>query len=345
MNGPRPDLLTDLLRDVSRSFYLTLRVLPEPVRAQIGLAYLLARATDTIADSDLVPVADRLALLRLLRDRILGGHDEPLDFTGLAEGQALPAERALLERIEEAIEVLAGFSCFDRCCVREVITTITSGQELDLVRFQDADSTRIVALETQEELDDYTYRVAGCVGGFWTRLCRAHLFPDTALDLARYVDDAVRFGKGLQLVNILRDLPGDLRKGRCYLPADGLARHGLQPEDLLDPAREPRLRPLYREHLATASAHLEAGWRYTCTTPVSQSRARLACALPLLIGAETVSLLGAGNNVLDPTRRIKVPRPRVRWIMVRSVALVPFRRRWEAMFRTPIGPIAAPPPR
>ncbi len=344
MNGPRPDLLTDLLRDVSRSFYLTLRVLPGAVRAQIGLAYLLARATDTIADSELLPVADRLTLLRLLRDRILGCYDEPLDFSALARGQALPAERSLLLRIEEAIEVLAGLSCFDRCCIREVLATITSGQELDLVRFQGADDDHIIALARQEELDDYTYRVAGCVGGFWTRLCRSHLFPDTPLDLARYVDDAVCFGKGLQLVNILRDLPADLRKGRCYLPADGLDRLGLTPRNLLDPSVEPRFRPLYREHLATASAHLNAGWRYTCTTPASQSRARLACALPLLIGAETLGLLGTGN-VLDPSRRIKVPRPRVRWILVRSVALVPFRRQWESMFRTPIGPIAAPPPR
>lgn len=345
MSGPRPDLLTDLLRDVSRSFYLTLRVLPAPVRTQIGLAYLLARATDTIADSELLPVRDRLALLQLLRDRILGCFDQPLDFTDLAQGQSLPAERALLLRIEEAIEVLAGLSCFDRCCIREVITTITSGQELDLVRFQGADAENIVALQNAEALDDYTFRVAGCVGGFWTRLCRSHLFPNTPINLALYLEDAVRFGKGLQLVNILRDLPGDLRKGRCYLPLDGLARLGLHPRDLLDPAAEPRLRPLYHEHLATAASHLEAGWRYTCTTPAAQSRVRLACALPLQIGAETLGLLQSGN-ALDPAHRIKVPRPRVRWILVRSVALLPFRRPWESLYRcrTPIGPLAGSKP-
>jgi len=69
-----PVLLTTLLRDVSRSFYLTLRVLPSRVRAPIGLAYLLARATDTLADASSVPVAARRAALESLRDRIL---DEP----------------------------------------------------------------------------------------------------------------------------------------------------------------------------------------------------------------------------------------------------------------------------
>jgi len=44
----------DLLKATSRSFYLTLRVLPAAVRSQIGLAYLLARTTDTIADTELV---------------------------------------------------------------------------------------------------------------------------------------------------------------------------------------------------------------------------------------------------------------------------------------------------
>ena len=61
-------------------------------------------------------------------------------------------------------------------------------------------------------MDDYTYRVAGCVGEFWTRLCRAHLFPRAVVDDAMLLRDGIRFGKGLQLVNILRDIPADLRR-------------------------------------------------------------------------------------------------------------------------------------
>ena len=64
--------LDALLRATSRSFYLTLRVLPRAIRPQIGLAYLLARATDTIADTKIVPVERRLEALRALRARILG---------------------------------------------------------------------------------------------------------------------------------------------------------------------------------------------------------------------------------------------------------------------------------
>eukprot|EP01034_Spumella_vulgaris_P003029 gene3029-3914_t len=37
-----------LLRGVSRSFYVSIRLLPGPLREPVAAAYLLARATDTI---------------------------------------------------------------------------------------------------------------------------------------------------------------------------------------------------------------------------------------------------------------------------------------------------------
>ena len=81
------ELLTRLLKQVSRSFYLTLRVLPRAIRPQIGLAYLLARTTDTIADTEIIPVAQRLAALQQLRERILGQSSAPLNFGELARQQ------------------------------------------------------------------------------------------------------------------------------------------------------------------------------------------------------------------------------------------------------------------
>src|ERR1051325_2971090 len=213
-----------LLKDVSRSFYLTLRVLPRKVRRQIGLAYLLARTTDTIADTELVPVERRLDALHALRARILGLSEHPLDFSEFTsncssrrkealnqkseirnqKSEIKEAERVLLEKCEAAIALLSTLSAADKKLVQAVLDTITSGQELDLRRFTGASAERIIALRTDDELDDYTYRVAGCVGEFWTKICRAHLFPRAALDEARLVADGVRFGKGLQLENILR---------------------------------------------------------------------------------------------------------------------------------------------
>src|SRR2546426_9138879 len=239
MSGTPNDLLTHLLRHVSRSFYLTVRVLPRAIRPQIGLAYLLARTTDTIADTHIVPLADRLMTLQLLKGRILGSNSAPLDLSEFARRQGSPAEWMLLERVEEAFRVLDTFSPGDQQHIRNVLTIITSGQELDLNRFASASREAVVSLDTDQELDDYTYRVAGCVGEFWTKMCRAHLFADADLEDEFLLRHGIRFGKGLQLVNILRDLPLDLRQGRCYLPNDRLWAIGLTPSDLLHPANDP----------------------------------------------------------------------------------------------------------
>ncbi len=332
--SPAPDsLLTTLLKDVSRSFYLTLRVLPASIRSPIGLAYLLARATDTIADTELVPLEQRLQALARLRERILGLEAAPLNFGELAQRQGSPAERTLLEQCEAALTLLARLEAADQHLLREVLTIITSGQELDLRRFADASPEHIVALRAAEELDDYTYRVAGCVGEFWTRMCRAHLFPAAKLDDTFLLSNGVRFGKGLQLVNILRDLAGDLRQGRCYLPADRLAAAGLKPQELLMPANEPRLRPLYREYLDLAEGHLRAGWAYTHALPRRSVRVRLACAWPILIGLDTLKLLRVAN-VLDPQQRVKVSRRQVRNRVLGSVLCYPVPAAWRRLAAT-----------
>jgi farnesyl-diphosphate farnesyltransferase len=152
--------------------------------------------------------------------------------------------------------------------------------------------------------------------------------------------NGVRFGKGLQLVNILRDVAADLRQGRCYLPAERLANAGLTPKDLLQPANEAPLRPLYHEYLDRAEAHLQAGWAYTNALPRRHMRLRLACAWPILIGRETLKLLRAGN-ALDPTQRIRISRRQVRQLTLRSVLLYPWRGAWENM--VPAGkPVASP---
>jgi farnesyl-diphosphate farnesyltransferase len=328
--------LQNLLRETSRSFYLTMRVLPAAIRSQIGLAYLLARAADTIADTGLVPVASRLSSLAAFRDRILAKSPTPLDLSSLAQNQATPAERALLQQCEQAVQVLDSMADEDRRRVREVLTIIISGQELDLQRFAPSDPPQLAALETDAELDDYTWRVAGCVGEFWTHLCRAHLFPKASLDDAALLRDGLRFGKGLQLVNILRDIPADLRNGRCYIPRQSLAAAGLVPADLLSAANEPRFRSLYNSYLDLATAHLQAGWHYTLALPRAQLRLRLACAWPVLLGARTLRQLRAGN-VLDANHRIKVPRVEFRSIVMRSVFFLAWPPAWDAQFKGEIG--------
>ncbi len=327
-------VLMELLRETSRSFYLTLRVLPAKIRPQIGLAYLLARTTDTIADTGVLPLEQRLGALEQLRERILGNAGPAPDFSEAAQRQEWPAERSLLERCGETLAVLESFGSDDRQLIREVLRIIISGQELDLRRFAGVSKENIVALADDGELDAYTYRVAGCVGEFWTKMCRAHLFPHATVNETMLLANGVRFGKGLQLVNILRDLPADLRHGRCYLPARELSAAGLAAGDLLEPGNEPKFRPLYARYLSMAEGHLMAGWAYTNALPWRCARVRLACAWPILFGMKTLALLRAGN-VLDPEQRLKVSRPEVNRLILRSVLCYPWPGAWRRLVSPP----------
>lgn len=334
MAGAEKELLTDLLKEVSRSLYLTLRVLPKSIRPQIGLAYLLARTTDTIADTEIVSIEQRLKMLQALRERILGTSSQPLNFGELAQHQGLPAERVLLEKCEASLALLQSQSSTDQKLIRDVLDVITSGQELDLKRFGPAEprptGRKVIALQTDAELDDYTYRVAGCVGWFWTRICLAHQFSTPQTASPSFEAMGVRFGKGLQLFNILRDMPADLGKGRCYIPEEKLAAIGLSPEDLLRPENEPEFRPLYNHYLDLMESHLAAGWEYTNMIPFGQVRLRLACAWLILIGLKTLPRLRS-ENVLDPRLRIKIPRSEVWKIVRRSILVYPFPGTWRRM--------------
>jgi farnesyl-diphosphate farnesyltransferase len=330
MARPPDELLTSHLRAVSRSFYLALRVLPVSIRPQISVAYLLARAADSIAGTQLAPLEQRLAALQRLRERIAGSREAPLDFSGLLPRDDSPADRLLLENCERSLSRLDSFSPADIKLIREVLSTIISGQDLDLRRFAGSSPKNIVTLQTEAELDDHTYRLAGCVGETWTRLCRADLFPQKYLNDSWLLARSVRFGRGLHFVHILRDLPADLRQGRCYLPAERLAACALKPVDLLRPGNEPRLRPLYNDYLTRADFHLQAGWAYTNALPRGSVRLRLACAWPILIGQETLKRLWA-TNVLDGHQRIKVSRERVKRLMFRSVLLYPWQGAWRRM--------------
>lgn len=333
--------LNPLLKQVSRSFYLTLRVLPGAIRPQMGLAYLLARTADSIADTRLVPVEQRLSVLRELRAAIDAAADgRPAgapDLGKLADAQpapavqASPAERVLIESAGKALGMLREFHLEDRQRICRVLRIITRGQELDLVRFGQAAAENPVALESDADLEEYIYCVAGCVGEFWTRMCRAHLFARAPLDDSFLMAAGVRFGKGLQLVNILRDLPQDLRQGRCYIPLLRLAERDLEPRCLLEPSSMPCFRPIYDKYLDEAEDHLAAGWAYTNALPYGQMRLRLACAWPLLIGVKTIALLRS-SNVLDSGERLKVSRSEITRLVWRSALLYPFPLVWNRLF-------------
>jgi farnesyl-diphosphate farnesyltransferase len=322
-------LLTDLLRRVSRSFYLTLNVLPKPVRNQIGLAYLLARASDTIADTELLPADQRLALLDAYGYAVQSQDASAPSMNAFIKKQADDSEAELLRVCHQAIDVLRHSAEEDRVLIREVLDIIISGQKLDLKRFHSSKDSKIVSLDTPDDLNDYTYRVAGSVGAFWTRMCLAHLRGRTGESPEEMERLGIRYGQGLQLVNILRDFQKDLSIGRCYLPRQLWEPTGWRPETP-DPHNEA-FKELWKDHVHLAIDCLTDGWRYTMALPTSWTRVRLSCSWPILLGIRTISMMT--SPPLPNTQPAKVVRADVYEIMLRTMISAPFPLVWDKMFR------------
>ncbi len=338
----KTDLLKATLKDVSRSFYLTIKILPKPVRIPIGLAYLLARISDTIADTECIESAKRLEMLRVFREKVMGTGGKKILWKNLSERCEHEGESRMLLQAEEALHYLRKIQSDDSKEIRRVLDTILAGQEFDLIHFEPHAENALITpnnlpplipLETEEEVDEYTYSVAGCVGEFWSRVCRRNLFPDAILPFPdrHWRKLGVDFGKGLQWVNILRDIPRDLRKGRCYIPATTLRKHQLSPLHLLDPKCYQQFRPLYTQYLQQAYQLLASGWEYTLAVPFSQMRVRVACALPILLGIQTLQQLSV-QNPLDPDTVIKVPRKEVKKLMRQLIFNYWFPWYWKRLF-------------
>jgi farnesyl-diphosphate farnesyltransferase len=303
-----------LLRGVSRSFYLSLAVLPRAIRDPIAVAYLLARAADTLADTRVLPPSERLAVLRLFQAQLSG----PFSRTALEAIQARlqgclthPDETRLLQHMAPLFARLERCSDADRQRIERVVTTLTSGMIYDLSKFPMEESGELRALQTSQELDHYAYMVAGCVGEFWTQISVAHIPALRRWNCEHYSQLGIRFGKGLQLTNILRDLPRDLRLGRCYLPLAVLREQGLTPGALLDRNNSGAAQPLLREGRRLAVAHLVAAGEYVTGIPRRCLRLRLAALWPLLIGLGTLERMAASRDWLDAKNVIKVDR---RWV-------------------------------
>ena len=277
-----PAALNDLLKEVSRSFYLSLRFLPAEVRGYVSVAYLLARAADSIADHESVgSVGERRDLLTAWPMK----REEDFLQRVAALRVDHAGEQRLLQRLGEVFAALEQGAPEGRGLIQKVLGHILEGQQQDLVKFPGE-------LASAAELEQYTFLVAGCVGEFWSDILawRVPGWADASHEEMRSLGRT--YGQGLQLVNILRDTEEDAARGRCYLPEPG--------------TMEER-----KAHWsAVARQWLQAGERYVAH--LQGWRLRLTADLPWQLGLATLDKLEASEG------RIKVSRSQVRQILFRS---------------------------
>lgn len=294
-------LTQELLRSVSRSFYLTIRWLPSPMRAGVALGYLLARATDSVADTSTAPLPRRIRVLTEMGEALSGrqGRERQEELLASLRQEMAPAqgkapEAILLCRFGEALQALHCLPREQAACVQSVLSTIVEGQLWDLRYFEEHR-----CVQDDEQTRRYTFLVAGCVGKFWTELGRLTLGDAfcSADSQSLMAQAGIRYGQGLQLVNILRDREEDLSNGRSYLCSE---------------------LTLWSRR---ASRYLRDGLDYS--RRLGLFRLRFASMLPALIGLKTLRLLERGT---EAGKKAKIPRREVYLCLLKALWLSARRR-------------------
>jgi farnesyl-diphosphate farnesyltransferase len=208
--------LDALLEKTSRTFALSIPMLPEPTRRHVSIAYLLFRVADTFEDAALWTRPKRLAALDDLAKLLETPGGETVS-AGRWLRDAPVAHAGYLELLRETPAVMEAYWSVPspaRAVVRRDLLRTVSGMA-GFVRRGDVRGN--LRLDSLRELRDYCYVVAGIVGEMLTELFL--LDADVLAPFASRLRRRSRFfGEALQLVNILKDAGSDATEGRVYLP-------------------------------------------------------------------------------------------------------------------------------
>ena len=300
--------LETLLKNTSRSLYLSVQMLPTAMRPAFSVAYLLCRYADTIADTALLPAERRLHWIcrfpRLIEEQ---SPDEIQQLTQEVEGCSdNPYEKILIQHLHPCLEAFNRISPRQQPFILEVAQAVCEGMQIDLEHFPTQTAEGPTAFHTRADLEHYCRLMGGRPGKFWSQLIY-HTTPiasneNTFLELGQYIGDT------LQIVNILRDLPKDLNLGRCYFPQEDLHKYSLIPADLLVSANSARFEPIKQQWIEWGLNRLQAGLTYFQLLPKRQLGQRAAVAWPMLWAADTLFAIYKEPNLLDIQKRVKIPR-------------------------------------
>lgn len=314
------------------------------MRPAFTCAYLLCHAADVIAGRTALTRRERLSLLGNFSAFAAGSTAAPLvKAAAAAAGKVPEQERKLLSELERIAELFRELPPQEQTLCRQVLSEVCAGLETD-ISFFDAAGNGIKAFETEQELVDYCVRLGGAPGVFWTRLSELHGAIQNHGELLTIAQD---IGTALQLCNIIRGLPEDLARGRCYLPLEDLRRMGLAAQELTHPRNASRLNLVLWSWANKAMERLSRSEQYLCAISESQLCLRTVFCGAVYWCMETLSASLETGNPRIPKTKTGMARARIYFgitempaVLVSDVAYIKgFRLRRETLLAG--GPPAA----
>lgn len=303
----------EVLPAVSRTFALGIELLRDPLRDEIGVAYLICRILDTIEDTTTLPAEQRAELLEQFAEAFNGDGWPALARqveATFADAALDGHDHELSRNATRVLSVYHGFRPGAREAMSASIAEMARGMAETVRRELRGDGLR---LEDEEDLKRYCYYVAGTVGKLlcneWA-LDRPAITPEVK---ARLDERAVSFGLGLQVTNIIKGVTDDIERGVAYVPNKLFAAAGIDLQTLIDTPADPRGREVVAGLAEMTQLWLDEALEYTLTIPVSERDIRLFCALPLVFAVRTLALSLKTTDVFSE-RILKITRDEVRQI-------------------------------
>ncbi len=267
-----------ILPHVSRTFALTIPVLEEPLRSQIGISYLMCRIADTIEDRVGLDPSRRKNLFRQFRDLVHSPDQAGLrrEFSTGWSSYPDPHHQDLLEHTGTVLDCYATLDPSAREAIVVCIDEMVSGMERYPGPSERAHPVEICP--DLQSLEEYCHYVAGTVGILLSRLFAGNL--SEAWLTPERSENGHRFGLGLQLTNVIKDQKKDRERGVSYVP-----------EVWITDDTTPRLtRDGSRILIHRAVEHLDAAQAYILSLPPDRPDMRLFCLWAAHLALATLKL-------------------------------------------------------
>ena len=301
----------EMLPKVSRTFAPTIRLLPGPLDLYVTTAYLLCRIADTIEDSAVLSVDCKKEMLSTY-SRIFTEEAGAAFKQFSKQTDALPADTADEQLTHNTRRVLNVYQSFSAATQHNIAKWLIE-MSLGMRQYAQAHHKRTFSfLRSMKELDEYMYYVAGTVGYLLTELFSYYSRKITPPLKKRMEQFAESFGKGLQLVNIIRDMSGDLKRGQSYIPDELLKKYRLTRQTIFEQENRARAEKLFNELISRAVQYLDKALDYVLLIPKKESRIRLFCMLPLFWAMRTLQIIQTDTLALLNNEKVKISRSLIR---------------------------------